>query len=449
MLSTIIYDDYEYIKSKESSARTYASTFQRSIKSGNGCTLYDTNGKEYLDFLAGAGSLPLGHNFTPVVEALKCFLDTDAILNGLDFSTPIKANFIQKIFECLPEKMRETYKIQFCGPTGSDAVDAAMKLFKIYNKRSNIIAFHGAYHGVGQGPLAITGDSNSRSGISSLMSNSHFMPSPYYYKYNGELDKETYEKTIVEYIGSVFDDPNSGIDKPAAMIIEAVQGEGGCIPISKFFLKKIREITIKHNIPLIIDEVQTGFGRTGKMFAFEHSEIVPDAIVVSKAVGGGLPMAAVLYDKKYDTWQPGAHAGTFRGNQLAMVSGKVTLEHINNEMFLESVKEKGKYIIVKLNSILSDSVIIGDIRGLGLMIGIELSKDISRDIVTKLSKSIKAICFENGLIIETGGRSGAVLRLLPPLNVSYEEIERAIQILYNSIQKVEMEYKNEKVTYFS
>nr|WP_278752418.1 aminotransferase class III-fold pyridoxal phosphate-dependent enzyme [Liquorilactobacillus nagelii] len=211
-------------------------------------------------------------------------------------------------------------------------------------------------------------------------------------------------------------------------------------------MQKIREITNKLHIPLIIDEVQTVFGRTGKIFSFEHAGIEPDAFIISKAVGGGLPMSAVMYCNQYNTWKSGSHAGTNRGDQLAMIAGKETLKVIKQAKFLKQVNENGELMLSKLNAKLSKSELIGDIRGRGLMIGLEIDKRLNSDKRHNYSKSIKQICFECGLII-TGGRNSAVLRVLPPLNVTSSEINHAVNILTNAIHTVEREMKkSEKIT---
>lgn len=423
---------YNYLKEKESNARTYAETFKLVISSGRNDIIVDIEGKKYIDFLACAGSLPLGHNNVETNEALIEYIKNFGIQQGLDFSTPTKALFVKTLLNCLPDKMKEKYKVQFCSPSGSDAVDAAIKLFKINTKRSSVISFIGAYHGVGQGSLSLTGDLSARSGVSSLVPNVHFFQFPYFSRYGGDLSEEQYIKFLVTQMETTLKDPNSGIEKPAAVIIEAIQGEGGSIPAPVYFMKELRRITEELQIPLIIDETQSGFGRTGKMFAFEHSGIIPDAIVVSKAVGGGLPMSCVVFNEKYDIWERGAHAGTFRGNQLAMVSGIIAMERINNVDFLKDINEKSDIIFRKLNELKEQIPIIKEVRGMGLMIGVEL---VDSDDVSEKVKLVKESLFENGLIIESGGRNNSVLRLLPPLTVEQENIFKAIDILGKVLEK--------------
>jgi diaminobutyrate-2-oxoglutarate transaminase len=424
---------YNYLKEKESNARNYAETFKMVISSGKNDIIVDSEGKEYIDFLTGAGTLPLGHNDVETNESLIQYIKTSGIQQGLDFSTPTKALFVKTLLDCLPDKMKGNYKVQFCGPTGSDAVDAAIKLFKINTKRSSIISFNGAYHGVGQGPLSLTGDLYARSGVSSLVPNVHFFQFPYFSRFGGDFSEEQYVKFLINQIENTLKDPNSGIEKPATVIIEAIQGEGGCIPAPVYFMKELRRITKELQIPLIIDEVQTGFGRTGKMFAFEHSGIIPDAIVVSKAVGGGLPMACVIFNKKYDIWKKGAHAGSFRGNQLAMVSGIVAMKKIKNVNFLIDINEKSDIIFRRLNKLKEQIPIIKEIRGRGLMVGIEL---LDSDDVSEKVQFVKESLFEKGIIIESGGRNNSVLRLLPPLTVERKNIFKVLDILEKVLENM-------------
>lgn len=431
---------YDFLSSVESNARTYARDFPIVIKKGQNAKIVDTEDKIYIDCLAGAGTLALGHNNPFVVEALKQFLDSGHIMHGLDFATPVKSEFVKALFDCFPENFRKDAKIQFCGPTGTDAVEAAIKLFKIHTKRSTVLAFHGGYHGVSHGTLALTGNLSAKNKIENLMPGVHFLPYPYRYRCPFGIGSEESIDVNLNYIKNILHDPESGIAKPAAIIVEIIQGEGGCIPADDKWVRGLRQITYESDIPLIVDEIQTGLGRTGYMFAFESSGIIPDAVLVSKAVGGGLPLSAVVYNKKYDTWSPGAHAGTFRGNQMAMVAGIATIKYIKTHKIIQSCREKGEYLLDSLRDFKRHYPIIGDVRGRGLMIGIEIIDPTKkRDPMGRYSnsqeitKAIKKFCFDHGLIIESGGRHGSVLRLLPPLVISDSEIEEVLEILKSAI----------------
>lgn len=435
-----------YLKSVESSARSYVTDFPIVIERGKDSKVFDSDGKAYIDCLAGAGTLALGHNHQIILDTMKQFLDSGHIMHGLDLATPLKNEFTHTLLDCFPQPFRQNAKIQFCGPTGADAVEAAIKLFKTATKRSTIVAFHGAYHGMSHGSLALTGNLKAKKEVKSLMPDVHFLPFPYMYRCPFGLGTQESIEVNLNYIRNVLTDPCSGIVKPAAIILEIVQGEGGCIPADDDWVRGVRKITRDLDIPLIIDEIQTGLGRTGNMFAFESSDIVPDAVLVSKAIGGGLPLSALIYDKKYDLWSAGAHAGTFRGNQMAMAAGIATIHHIKEKNIIPQCREKGEFIISKLHQLQKICPIIGDVRGRGLMIGLEIvDPNRPKDGLgnhpnsPEITAVVKEACFQRGLIIESGGRYNSVLRLLPPLIISMNEINEVIEILESSLMAANLE----------
>lgn len=432
-------DRYLYIKSRESNARTYANGIDRVLERGVLTRVYDTEGREYLDCLACAGTLALGHNHPYVMERVRDFLDSRQLQQGLDISTPAKYAFMRVLFGLLPADFSENARIQFCGPTGSDVIEAAIKLFKIATGRRTIMAFHGGYHGMTAGALAITGNLYAKQQFASSLPDVHFLPYPYAYRCPFGLSENSIEVSL-SYVERLLSDPESGITKPAAVIVEAIQGEGGVIPAPARWLQGLRAITLAHDIPLVIDEVQTGFARTGNTFAFEYAGIVPDAVCLSKAIGGGYPMSVLLYHKCYDVWPPGAHAGTFRGNQIAMAAGTATMEFIQRENLVEQSRAKGLVLEKYLRAIANEFPQVGDVRGRGLMWGLEIvdphaQPDALGSLPANgmLAKLIKKECLNHGLIIETGGRHGAVLRLLPPLIISEGEISELIEKLRQAI----------------
>jgi diaminobutyrate-2-oxoglutarate transaminase len=433
-------DRYRYIQSRESSARTYANSIDRVLERGALARLYDTEGREYLDCLACAGTLALGHNHPYVMERVRDFLDSGHLQQGLDTSTPTKYVFMRTLIGLLPAEFAQNVRIQFCGPTGSDAIEAAIKLFKTATGRRAIMAFHGGYHGMTAGALAITGNLNAKQQVQSALPDVHFLPYPYPYRCPFGLGASAVDVSL-SYIERLLADPESGITKPAAVIVEAIQGEGGVIPAPARWLQGLRAITLAHDIPLVIDEVQTGLARTGDMFAFEHAGIVPDAVCLSKAIGGGYPLSVLTYHKRYDVWQPGAHAGTFRGNQIAMAAGTATMEFIQRENLAEQSHTKGLVLEKYLRALASDFPQIGDIRGRGLMWGMEIVNPHGEPDALgswpahgALAKTIKRECLRLGLIIETGGRHGAVLRLLPPLVITHDDLREVAQKLRQGIQ---------------
>jgi diaminobutyrate-2-oxoglutarate transaminase len=428
----------------ESNARSYPRKFPVAINSAKGSWVEDVEGTKYLDFLCGAGTLALGHNDDETNKAMAGLLLSDAPLHTLDLTTPTKDRFVRTLLGLLPDSLRDNAKIQFCSPSGTDAVDAGIKLCKTATGRSSVIAFTGAYHGMGHGALSLTGNLNAKQKVNALMPDVHFFPYPYSYRCPFGLGGEAGTKAICAYFERVLKDPESGITKPAAVILEPIQGEGGVIPAPPLFLQTVRRVTAELGIPLIVDEIQCGIGRSGKFFAFEHAGIVPDVILSSKAIGGSQPMAVVIYDKKLDQWQPGAHAGTFRGNQLAMAAGTVVMQRVSAPAFLRDVREKGAAMLQRLEKLKEQVSVIGDVRGVGLMIGIEFVDPTCKPDPLgslppsgQIAASIQHQCFRHRLIMERGGRFGSVMRCLCALNASQEEIDTMLDIFETVTRKVD------------
>jgi diaminobutyrate-2-oxoglutarate transaminase len=433
---------YDFVQERESAARTYANRFKLVFERASGMRLFDLEGREYLDCLAAAGTLALGHNHPRIQGAVEEFLRSGALQQALDLTTPVKYHFLKRLYQCLPARFAENARVQFCGPTGADAIEAALKLFKTATKRNSIIAFHGAYHGMTSGSLALTGNLTAKNFMGGLMPDVHFMPYPHPYRCPFGLGAEGYRASLA-YMEQVLSDPESGITLPAAVVVEVVQGEGGVIPAPIDWLRGLRRITAKASVPLIIDEIQTGFGRTGEMFAFEAADIEPDAVVVSKALGGGYPLALMLYHKRYDAWTPGAHAGTFRGNQIAMVAGTATMDVLLEDELIKAAQEKGEYLAVRLAELADRYPRVGDVRGRGLMWGLEIvDPDGPLDMVGNpppdgpAARAVQRACLANGLILETGGRHGSVVRILPPLIIDPLELDEVVARLDRALSTI-------------
>ncbi|MFM9281141.1 diaminobutyrate--2-oxoglutarate transaminase [Paenibacillus jiagnxiensis] len=427
---------------KESNARSYPRHFPLVISKAKGMVVTDVEDRQYYDCLSGAGTLALGHNHQVVIRAIEDVLDKQIPLHTLDLATPLKIEFMQEIFSILPEGLRDTAKIQFCGPTGADAVEAAVKLVKNATGGKSILAFQGGYHGSTQATMSMSGNLGKKQHLQSLLPDVHFLPFPYEYRCPFGIGRGETARISARYIENVLDDCESGIAAPCGMILETVQGEGGSIPADIEWLREIRRITAERGIPLIIDEVQTGIGRTGKMFSFEHADIVPDVMISSKAIGGGLPMSVVIYKQELDQWNPGAHTGTFRGNQLAMATGLATLKYMKSNRVLENVEQRSRQFFAYLNSLKAKYAEIGDVRGRGLMIGVEMvNPSAPKDQLGhyppfgKLASLVQERCFKNGLIIEVGGRHSAVMRFLPPLTVTEHEATEVLYIFEKSIEE--------------
>lgn len=419
----------------ESNARSYPRRIPLALRRAQGIYVEDIEGRVFIDCLAGAGTLALGHNHPVVIEAIEHVLKDGVPLHTLDLTTPVKDRFTQDLFDCLPAEFARDAKVQFCGPTGADAVEAAMKLVKTATGRGTMLAFHGAYHGMTQGALNLMGNLGAKRPLHDVLQGVQFLPFPYDYRCPFGLHGDSGVQAGLTYINTVLVDPESGIPAPAGMILEVVQGEGGVIPAPDDWIRGVRTITKKADVPLIVDEVQTGFARTGRLFAFEHAGVTPDVVVLSKAIGGTLPLSVIVYRKELDVWLPGAHAGTFRGNQLAMAAGSATIRHIRHEALHEQADVIGTLLVRKLRELQSAHPQLGDVRGRGLMIGIEIvDPGGTRDALghppadPALASAIQAECLKRGLILELGGRHGSVVRFLPPLIITERQIEHVFEI---------------------
>ena len=416
----------------ESNVRSYPRKLPLAIAKALGCWITDVEGTEYLDCLAGAGTLALGHNHPAVIQSIQDTIASGLPLHTLDLTTPLKDAFTEALLEQLPGG-KAGYCLQFCGPSGADGTEAAIKLAKTYTGRSSVISFSGGYHGMTHGALAMTGNLSAKNAVNGLMPGVQFMPYPHEYRCPLGVGGEAGVDALTYYFENFIEDVESGVTKPAAVILEAIQGEGGVVTAPIKWLKKIREVTEKNNIVLILDEVQSGFARSGKMFAFEHAGIEPDVIVMSKAVGGSLPLAVLGIKRKFDAWQPAGHTGTFRGNQLAMGTGLATIRTIKEQNLAENAQQRGDFLQAELKKLAVEFPCIGNVRGRGLMIGVEIVDERQQTdhlgaypADSQLAAAIQTACFDNKLLLEKGGRNGTVIRLLCPLIITQAECEEVI-----------------------
>lgn len=430
-------------RSRESSARTYARSFPIVPARAKGMVIEGADGRAYLDCLSGAGTLALGHNHPVVMEAIQRTVSSGAPLHVLDLATPEKDEFTDALFATLPSGFADKARIHFCGPAGTDAVEAAFKLMQTATGRRGLLGFTGAYHGMTAGALAASGGVTTKQPVPGIAADVTRLPYPYSYRCPFGLGGDQGAQLSASYTERLLDDPNGGVVPPAAMILEAVQGEGGAVPAPDAWLREIRRITAERDIPLIVDEVQTGVGRTGAFWAVEHSGIVPDAMVMSKAIGGSLPLAVLVYHEDYDGWLPGAHTGTFRGNTLAMAAGAATLRYVAAEGLVERAAAVGARMTARLEDLRAELPVIGDVRGRGLMIGVELvdaeaepDSCGARPVAPQVAAQVRAACLDRGLIVELGGRYDSTVRLLPPLIISDEQVEAVLDRLAGAIAAV-------------
>ncbi len=407
----------------ESNVRSYCRSFPTVFERAKGCLLTDKEGKTYIDFFSGAGGVNYGHNHPYIKEKVIEYLQSDGIIHALDMYTGPKQAFIQYFEEEILQPKGFTYKMQFTGPTGTNAVEAALKLARKVTGRQNVFALMGAFHGMTMGSLALTTDRSSREGAGVALHNVTHVPAPY--MFDG-LDTLAYMETLLT-------DDHSGVEKPAAVILETVQADGGIYPFSAEYLQGLRALCDRHGILLIADDIQAGCGRSGNFFSFEHAGIVPDMVTLSKSIGGmGMPMAVLLMKPELDVWQPGEHTGTFRGNQLSFVAAKAGLEVFVKENIAQGVAQKQQLVqefMQKEMESLHEGITT---RGVGLIWGVDLSK-LGGD---ALSKAVMQTCFANGLVLERVGRDNAVLKIMPPLTIENENLLKGLAILKDAVAQV-------------
>ncbi len=401
----------------ESNVRSYCRSFPAIFHRAKGSIIYAESGQEYIDFFAGAGALNYGHNHDYIKEKVISYLEADGIAHGLDMYTSAKEKFLAKFNEVVLSTKNLDYRIQFCGPTGTNAVEAALKLARKVKRRPGIFSFMGAYHGMTLGSLSITANTGIRAGAIGTLNDVTFMPYPYGFM-------ESFD--TIKYMESVLNDVSSGIEKPAAIIFETVQAEGGVVVAPIEWMQKLRKLCDENDILLICDDIQVGCGRTGPFFSFERADIVPDMVVLSKSISGyGFPMSLLLIKPKLDIWEPGEHNGTFRGNQLAFVGATAALEYRKISKFELDVKEKElllKNFLTQEIAPISEKIAI---RGIGMIWGIDVLNFGGKS----FAKSITSRCFELGLIVERAGRNDTVIKILPPLVIDVSTLKKGCSII--------------------
>lgn len=393
-----------------------------------GSIVQDVDGNRFIDFTSICGIFNLGHNNSFILDRLH---STDGkISQSVDFPTQVRIDLLKSLMECMPSSLEGKCKVNFCGPSGSDAVEAALKLARINQKRHTILAFEGGYHGMTMGALSVTSSLHHRV-VTPLIPGVHFLPYCDTYRCaTGHHPREAV-MTHLNQFKDIFENPNSGIDKPAAIIVEPVQGEGGTNIPQPGWLEGIVRIAHENDVLVIFDEVQTGFFRTGRFLSSEHTEAVPDIITLSKGLGGiGFPISLIIFKKELDKWGPGTHLGTFRGSQLAMAASLFALQFVKKYQLGDYVEALGRKILERLNGIKTSSKYIGDVRGVGLMFGIEYVKEKrSKQPYPDMAKRVRKKCYENGLLTEIGGYFGNVVRLMPPLITTERIAENGLRIL--------------------
>ncbi|AHH99278.1 aspartate aminotransferase family protein [Kutzneria viridogrisea] len=416
---------------RESAARSYPRRLPIALRRGSGSYVEDADGNVFIDFLNGAGVLPLGHSHPELIGVVQH--QAAELAHGLDFPTAVKDEFTTALLSTLPEAMRSTARVHFSGPTGTNAVEAALKLCRTATGRSEVVAFHGGFHGMTAGSLAASSEGSLRASSPGV----HFLPFAYCHRCPLGLRPESCDTNCAAYLERVLTGSHTGLARPAAVLLELVQGEGGVVVAPQEFVRRVREVTARLDIPLIVDEVQTGCGRTGRWFAFEHYEIEPDVLVLSKMLSGsGMPTAVVVYHERLDSWRPGAHTGTFRGNQLAFASGTAYLRIARRDGLLETVSARSTQLRRGLDELAARlPQLISEVRSLGLMLGVEFSHADGSP-WPEAASATQQEALARGLIVEIGGRADCVVRMLPPLNLDEATAHHALELFGAAVEAV-------------
>nr|AEJ36141.1 diaminobutyrate-2-oxoglutarate aminotransferase [Prauserella alba] len=407
----------------ESQVRSYSRGWPVVFDKAQGSWIYTEDGKPYLDLFAGAGALNYGHNNPALKQAPIDYISRDGVTHSLDMFTSAKRDFLESLDEQILQPRNMEYKVIFPGPGGANAVEGALKLARKVTGRESVINFTNAFHGMTLGALSVTGNSMKRgaAGIPLV----HATPMPFDKYFDGEFPDFFYFERLLE-------DSGSGLNEPAAVIVESVQGEGGINAARLEWLKGLSDLCKKHGILLILDDVQMGCGRTGPFFSFEEAGIEPDMICLSKSIGGyGLPMAITLVRPDLDVWSPGEHNGAFRGISPAFVTAAAALRTYWSDDELEkSTKEKGERIGARFRKFAEDypdAELMA--KGRGLARGLEFGSG-------ETAGKVAAAAFDRGMLLETSGPSDEVVKLLPPLTLTDEELDKGLEIISESVESV-------------
>ncbi len=384
--------------------------------------MWDMNGRTYIDFFSGAGALNYGHNNPRMKEKLIQYIQQDGIIHSLDMGTIAKAQFLEKLQEVIVKPRHLAYKVMFPGPTGTNAVESALKLARKATGRTTVVAFTNAFHGMTLGSLAVTGNRFKRNGAGVPLSNVVTVP---YDNYLGSgFDS-------AEYLEQMLEDGGSGMSLPAAVIVETVQGEGGIHVARAQWLRRIEALCRQWEMALIVDDVQVGCGRAGTFFSFEEAGLSPDIVCLSKSISGfGLPMAINLIKSELDVFEPGEHNGTFRGHNAAFVTASEALEYWRTDALARDVQAKGAMIQKRLQGMAKRFSAMGaQVRGRGFIWGLALEPK-------SLAGAVSGEAFKRGLVLETSGPDSEVLKLLPALTIDKETLEQGLAILEDSLEAV-------------
>ncbi|MFF1901952.1 aspartate aminotransferase family protein [Kitasatospora sp. NPDC058218] len=420
-MTTATTTDTSVFEKLESEVRMYCRTFPVVFERAKGALLHTDDGRAFIDFFCGAGSLNYGHNNDAVKQRVLDYLAADGVMHGLDMHTVAKREFLTRFNEVVLQPRGLDFKVQFTGPTGTDAVEAALKLARRATGRTGLTAFTGGYHGMSRGSLEITGSRRARRAGGVAGGDVTFVPFE-----DGPLGPFD----SIDLIERLWADPSSGTEPPAAVVVEPVQMEGGVYPAGREWLRRLRAVTERYGVLLVLDEIQSGCGRTGTFFGFEDAGIVPDIVTVSKSLSGyGLPLSLTLFRRELDLWQPGEHTGTFRGNQLAFVAATAACELWQQDAFLTGLRQNS----ARLDRFRADLAALDPelvLRGRGMVLGIDTARTGGPD----RAERVQRYAFDHGLIVERCGRYDEVLKVMPPLTIGPELLDEGLGILHDALR---------------
>ncbi|OSI31978.1 diaminobutyrate--2-oxoglutarate transaminase [Bradyrhizobium canariense] len=407
------------IETLESNVRAYSRSFPAVFNGARGSIMFTEGGRKVIDFLSGAGTLNYGHNNQQIKAAISDYLESDGVVHGLDMATPAKVEFMETFSSVILRERNLSYRFQFTGPTGANAVEAALKLSRKITRRHNVISFTNGYHGQSLGATAASGNRFYRKASGIPLSGTTFMP------YDGYLGSSY---SPADYVRKVLMDESSGTDLPAAILVETVQGEGGINVAGKEWLQSMQALAKEVGAIFIVDDIQMGCGRTGEFFSFEFAALSPDIVVMSKSLSGyGLPLSMLLIKEAIDAWEPGEHTGTFRGNNLALVSGKAALDlYWRNQTFSQQIQRLGAFMRRRLDAIAHQHGNEFAVRGRGMVCGFDCK-------TSEIAEATSRRAFVKGLIIERCGPTDQVVKFLPALTIAEETLEQGLDIFEESL----------------
>lgn len=412
----------DWFETYESDIRAYCRAYPAVFVSARNARQTDENGKEYIDFFAGAGVLNFGHNHPKLKQAVIEYMQADGVLHTLDMMTSVKREFIKGFVETILKPRNMDYKLQFMGPTGTNAVEAALKLARRVTGRSNVMAFSQGFHGMTLGALACTANEYFRNAAGApLCKVSHW---PFDTNEGGGVQS-------LKTLRALYENSSGGAEKPAAFIVESLQAEGGVNAASTEWLQELQQLARDLGALLIVDDIQSGCGRTGRYFSFEESGIDPDIVTLAKGIGGlGTPLAMNLVKPEHDKhWQPGEHTGTFRGQSISFVAGREALRFFEDDSLLEDTRRKGEIMAAHLAGIAEKFSSRGfTARGVGMMQALDTGDG-------ALAKAIARDCFDHGMLFGPCGVGGSVIKLIPPLTIPDNDLNEGLAILSAAVDR--------------